>query len=203
MEAYLLLGLALLLLVALFIYWFYRIIKLLKNGYKRAFTLNLTLFLFLLLFIMWELRILPFSLTNDFKNKTEQLTGKKFWSWNNYRFDELGIRGEGYTLEIYDLSSEIANYFKNPGEDFFQKFPLGQIASVKWQKTPVKQEDQEVLMFVTPTYAGWDKEIIDKQSFIREIANKPGSYYSFKKGSTDFYLISPEKKIILWINHNM
>ncbi len=54
---------------------------------------------------------------------------------------------------------------------------------------------------MTPTYSGWGSEIINKQEYIRRVANQSGGYYCYK--GNDFYLISYKEKIILWVNHNM
>ena len=41
--------------------------------------------------------------------------------------------------------------------------------------------------------------------FVRNLANKDGGLYAFniKNGDVDFYIISPEDKLIIIINHNM
>jgi hypothetical protein len=177
------------------------LIKYYKAGNKKAFQINLIILIFLTTIVLWKLRIIPLALNNDFKNKTAQLTGKKFWSWNNYRYEELGIRGEGYTLEIYNLNSEMTEYFKNPNPEFFQKYPTNDISDMKWKTTPVDTSDKNTLEHMTPNYSGWKNEIINKQEYIRRIANEPEGYYCYK--ANDFYLISYKEKIILWINHNM
>ncbi len=150
---------------------------------------------------MWELRVIPLSSNNDFRNKTIELTGKKFWSWNNFRHDEWGIRGEGYTLEIYNLSPEMVSYFEEPGSDFFKKYSVDGISEMKWRRTPVDSSDREKLEYMTPNYSGWGNEISNKQQYIRRVANQAGGYYCYN--GNDFYLISYKEKIILWINHNM
>lgn len=107
-------------------------------------------------------------------------------------------------MDIYKFSKETAEYFKSPKKEFFDNFPSKELADIKWTRTPVKENDQNILEFVTPTYGGWKKEIIDRQDFIRKIANQPGAYYSYDDGgSTNFYLIVPDKRLVILINHNM
>ncbi len=201
MKFYLFLLLVLLIIIALIIYWVYRIFKLYKPGSKNTFRIHLIIFLCLTTLVLWELRIIPLASNNDFRNKTLNLTGKTFWSWNKYRYDEFSVRGEGYTLEIYDLNNEMTNYFKKPDKEFFEKYPAQSISEMKWKRTPVDSSDQTILEYMTPTYGGWRKAIIKKQEYIRRVANEPGGYYTYK--GDDFYLISYREKIILWINHNM
>jgi hypothetical protein len=201
MEIYLILFLVLLLLIVVSIYWLYRIYKFHKTGNKKAFRINLIIFLSLTTVVLWELRIIPLASDYDFRNKTIELTGKKFWSWNRFRYEDLGVRGEGYTLEIYNLNSEMANYFKQPNVEFFEKYPTKNMCDMKWKKTPVDNSDKNTLEYMTPNYSGWGHEIVNKQEYIRRIANEPGGYYCYQ--GNDFYLISYKEKIILWINHNM
>src|SRR5687767_14119989 len=195
MEIYLILLLALLLLIVLSIYWLYRIFKFYKTGNKKAFIINLIIFLCLTTIFLWELRVIPLASDNDFRNKTLELTGKRFWSWNNFRYDESGVRGEGYTLEIYNLNSEMVNYFKQPSIEFFEKYPTKEVSDMTWKRTPVDSSDKNTLEYMTPNYSGWGSEIVNKQDYIRRVANEPGGYYCYK--GNDFYLISYKEKIIL------
>ncbi|MBO0330809.1 hypothetical protein [[Muricauda] lutisoli] len=138
------------------------------------------------------------------QDRTSELTGKKFWSWKEFDYEEISVRGEGYTLDIYKFSEETAEYFKNPDKEFFDSLPTKEFADIRWTKTPVKEIEYEILEFVTPSYGGWKGEIVDRQDFIRDIANQPGAYYSFDiGGSTNFYLIAPDKRLVILINHNM
>ena len=204
MEFYLILLLILILLIIGFIFWIYRIIKAYKKGYKKSFWIQSSILGIILIFVTWQLQIFPFSKNFYIKERTEKLTGKSFWSWEEYDYEELGIRGEGYTLDIYEFNDEMADFFSDPTTDFTQNFPPEEFADIKWTKTPVKETDIETLEFVTPTYAGWNGEIVEKQEFIRTIAKEEGGLYAYKKtGGTDFYLISPKRNLIIMINHNM
>ena len=158
----------------------------------------------LIVFVTWKLQIFPLSKNFYIKEQTTLLTGKSFWSWKEFNYDELGIRGEGYTLYIYKFNQETAEYFNNPDSAFFTNYPPENYSEIKWTSTPVKSEEMEILEFVTPNYAGWKGEIVTRQDFIRNIAQNKGSYYAYRHGgSTDFYLISPKDRIVILINHNM
>lgn len=158
----------------------------------------------MLIFLTWQLQIFPLSKNFYIQNRTTELTGKKFWSWEEFDYEEISVRGEGYTLDIYKFSEETAEYFKNPEKEFFDNLPTKEFADIRWTRTPVKENEQEILEFVTQTYVGWKGAIVDRQDFIRQIANRPGAYYSYDDGgSTNFYLIAPDKRLVILINHNM
>ncbi len=203
MEVYLILFLILLMLIIGFIFWIYKTYKLYIAKKKRAFWINLSILCILFIFITWELQLFPLSKNFYIKDRCEQLTGKTFWSWKDYSYDEMSVRGEGYTLDIYSFSDEMSAYFKNPDSVFFS-YPKINDSDIKWTKTPVSVKEQEILEFVTPVYGGWGNEIIIKQDYIRNIANTEGSYYAYQNtGSTNFYIISPKRRLIILINHNM
>ena len=206
MEFYLIILLLLTLVLIGLIFWVFKIIKFYSQKRTKIAVVNSIIFGLLILIVCWELRIIPLSADWDFRNKTKELTGKQFWSWNDYRYDELGIRGEGFTFEIYKLNDDIANYFINPDQDFFDHFPNAKFETTKWKETPIV--DTELVNFVTPTYGNWSqilqKEIAEKQKIVREVAFEKGSYFAVRQShSTDLYIISPRRKIIIYINHNM
>lgn len=204
MEFYLIILLLLVGLLVGLVIWIVRLFKLYKKGKKKSFAIQVFILTVLMIFVTWELQIFPLSKNFYIQDRTTELTGQKFWSWEEFDYEEIGVRGEGYTLDIYKFSEETFEYFKNPDDVFFENFPPDILADVKWTKTPVKESEQEVLEFVTPNYAGWKGEIVERQDFIRKIASQSGAYYSYSNGgSTNFYLIVPDKRLVILINHNM
>ena len=204
MAIYLILFLIIIGLIFGLIVWIIRLIRLYRKGKKKSFAIQVSILSLILIFLMWELQLFPLSKNFYIQDRTTELTGKKFWSWKEYDFEELGIRGEGYSLDIYKFNEETAAYFEDPGQEFYNNFPSKKHAVINWTKTPIKESDQEILEFVTPIYGGWKGEIIERQNFIRQIANQPGSYYSYSGGgSRDFYLIAPKKRLVILIYHNM
>lgn len=210
MDIFIISLIAFIIAMGLLIYWNYRIIKLFVNKrYKNA-SIHTSILLIISCILLWELRIIPLSRTNDFRNKTEELTGKEFWSWNDFRYEEYSVRGEGFSFEIYKLKPEIAKYFENPPNSFFENYPTDTYSLTKWGKTPIRDCEMEILEFLTPVYGNWNdnnkREIEEKQNLVKEIALENGSFYVIDtiimKDAT-IYLISPEKKLIIWINHNM
>ena len=204
MGFYLIILLILIGLLVGLIIWIVRLVRLYKKGKKKSFTIQVSILSVLLILLTWELQIFPLSKNFYIQDRTTELTGKKFWSWKEFDYEEISVRGEGYTLDIYKFNEETAKYFKNPDKEFFNSLPKKELTDIKWTKTPIKENESEILEFVTPTYGGWKGEIVDRQNFIRQIANQPGAYYSYQhSGSTNFYLIAPEKRLVILINHNM
>jgi len=186
------------------IFWIIRLVRLYRKGKKKAFFIQSSILTILMIFITWQLQIFPLSKNFYIQDRTTELTGLKFWSWKEYDYEEISVRGEGYSLDIYKFSEETAEYFKKPDKRFFEVFPPNDCTNIKWSKTPIKENEQRILEFVTPTYSGWKGEIIKRQSFIRQIAKQAGAYYTYSKGgSTNFYLIAPDMRLVILINHNM
>lgn len=206
MEFYLIILLLLVSVLIGLIFWLYKIVNLYRQKKTKPAVVNSIIFGLLTLIICWELRLIPLSADWDFRNKTKELTGKQFWAWNDYRYNEFGVRGEGFTFEIYKLNDEIAEYFTNPDQDFFDSFPKEKFETSKWKKTPIL--DTELVNFVTPLYGNWSQnlreKIGEKQKIVKQVAFDEGSYYAVRKShGTDLYIISPKRKILIYINHNM
>jgi hypothetical protein len=206
MNTYLLLLLLCLLVLTGLIFWIIKTIKLFGQKRTKPAAINTVVIGLIALFTCWELRIIPLSADLDFKNQTKDLTGREFWSWNEYRYDEIGIRGEGFTFEIYKLNNELAKYFTNPDAEFFEHFPSNKFETTRWKKTPIL--DTEFVNYMTPIYVNWSKslqkEIQDKQAIVKQVAKNNDSYYAIRQShGNDLYLISPKLKIIIYINHNM
>jgi hypothetical protein len=206
MEFFLIIFLLVILVLFGLIFWIIKIFKFYRQQRTKIAIINSIVFGLLTLVVCWELRIIPLSADLDFRNQTKGLTGKQFWCRNDYRYDEIGIRGEGFTFEIYKMNDETAKYFINPDKDFFENFPREKFETTKWKETPIL--DTDLVNFVTPIYGNWSlslqKEIEEKQMLVRQVAKDKGSYYAVRQShGTDLYLISPKRKIIIYINHNM
>ncbi|MBA4303533.1 MAG: hypothetical protein C0424_04850 [Sphingobacteriaceae bacterium] len=204
MDIYLIILLVILGLAAGLIFWVYKLFRLYKSGRKKSFAVQVSVLIALTIFVTWQLQIFPLSKNFYIKEQTTRLSGKEFWSWEEFDYDKWGVRGEGYTLYIYKFNQATSEYFMKPDSTFFSNFPSQDFADIKWTPTPVNARHADILTFATPEYAGWSGEIVRRQSFIREIANRKGSYYAYRqRGGTDFYIISPEDRLVILINHNM
>ncbi len=199
-------------------------------GYKiyKAFRKNdklklykLTTFLIILILVpgfFWK--ILPGS---DFfwgpvekvqeRNYNEELTGFKFNDGEKiYEYEtERAFNGDGYSIWVYKIDNSTANYFKKPNREFFIKYPKTELRnhwkSELWKKTPFDKKEQKFLDFAHTE--------LDKLDFeLEDLLSEEGNYYSYEYlthdfnngtifiGNIDFYIICPERKIIVKINHN-
>jgi hypothetical protein len=202
MEIYFILLIIVLLIIIAFIVWSVRLVLMYRKGRKGwSFYLQSTALASICVFITWQLQIFPLSKNFYIKDQTQRLTGISFWSWEEFSIDDWGVRGEGYTIDIYRFNDVTAKYFTNPPETFYS-YPLE--AKVKWTPTPVQEKDKDSFLFATPSYGGWSQDKIDKMKFVRNLGFEKGSYYAYNPISDiDFYLINPSRKLIVIINHNM
>jgi hypothetical protein len=197
---------------SLLIIWSIRIVKLFRKGKakRKSFYFEGMIFTLIIGMICWNLGIFPMSRNLYVKEVSEKITGKSFWSEKEFSFDEISVRGEGYSIDVFKFNDEIAEYFKNPGKEFFENYPKeleyrGNWERVKWKKTPVIESEQIYLENATPHYGNWNDKKKEKMDFVRNLANRNGGMYAFntKNGDVDFFIISPEEKLIVIINHNM
>ena len=190
----------------LFVFWIFSLVKLYRKGKakRKLFYVQAILLSTILIAISWQLHTFPLSRNFYINEQAAKITGKSFWSWKEFSYDDgVDFRGEGYTLDIYKFNNDMAAYFVNPSDEFFKDFPPQKLSSIRWTKTPIKEEEQSILEFVTPVYGGWKGEIVERQDFIREIATKEGAYYAYQRDNTNFYLIVPKKRLFIMIYHNM
>lgn len=196
----------------LLIIWGTRIIILFRKGKakRKSFYFEGMIFAVIIGMIAWNLGIFPMSRNLYVKEISEKITGKSFWSKKEFSFDEISFRGKGYSLDIFKFNDEIAQYFRSPDKDFFENYPKeleyrSNWERVTWKKTPVIESEQIYLENATPYYANWSKKKKVKMDFVRNLANTNGGLYAFntKNADVDFFIISPEEKLIVIINHNM
>jgi len=188
--------------------WIVRLVLLYQKGKSARYSFNIQVLVLILSMsvVLWTMGIYPYSRNIEVMSKTEALTGKSFWVWKEYSFDEFGFRGEGYSFDMFRFDDEIAAYFKEPGRTFFQKYPLAlEYGAVTWKKTPVVKGEKHLLEFATLSSGGHSQEKKEMLQFVREIGNSEGALYAYRgeKGNIDFFIIAPEKNLIILINHNM
>ena len=100
MEIYLIILLLLIGLLVGLIIWVVRLFRLYKKGKTKSFAIQVSILTVLVIFVTWEFQIFPLSKNFYIHDRTTELTGQKFWSWEEFDFEEIGVRGEGYTLDI-------------------------------------------------------------------------------------------------------
>ena len=146
------------------------------------------------------------------KNYNKELTGFEFKDGkliHEYETERF-FNGDGYSIWIYELDEKTADYFKNPDTTFFTEYPTTDLRnhwqSEFWKKTPFDKTEQKFLDFAHSSLDNLDFELED-------LLNEKGNYYGYEYylhnfGETelvadiDFYIICPNRKIIVKINHN-
>jgi len=203
--------LLLIVLPAILIVWGVRIIRSFINKQDKSKTrfIEAIVYAILVSSITWNIGIFPISKNFYVKQQAEQITGKTFWSWKEFAFEEVSVRGEGYSIYAYKYGKEIAQYFLNPDKSFFNNYPVKpdhrkNWESIKWKSTPVQMDEKNILKIATPSYAGWNQSKLDKMKFIENLANQTGNYYAYNSNGSDvdFYIINPENRLFVMINHN-
>lgn len=147
------------------------------------------------------------------KNYNKELTGFEFntgkliYEYETERF----FNGDGYSIWIYELDEKTTDYFKNPSTNFFKEYPTTDLRnhwqSEFWKKTPFDKKEQRFLDFANTSLDELDFEL-------ENLLNENGNYYAYEYfshnydkdisvvGNIDFYIICPNRKIMVKINHN-
>jgi hypothetical protein len=119
---------------------------------------------------------------------------------------QRAFNGDGYSIWIYKIDDQTAEYFKQPKEEFFTKHPRTGLRShwepEFWKKTPFDKQEQKFLDFA-------DSSLDDLDFELEDLLYEKGNYYayeyymhSFGVGNIDFYILCPKRKLIVKINHN-
>ena len=198
----------------------YKIFKAIQRKNKRQLKRLLGILTILILLPGFFWRILPGS---DFlwrpiekiqENKYhKELTGFEFHNGPLiYEYEtRRDFNGDGYSIWIYELEEDASKYFKNPNTDFFVKYPKTNLRNdwqvEFWKKTPFQKNEQKFIDFAHSPLNTLEFELED-------LLNEEGNYYGYEYymhdfgdktifvGNIDFYIICPDRKLIVKINHN-
>lgn len=115
-----------------------------------------------------------------FKDKLPEILGiSNVEIKDNHGTDEFGGFGEGYTLEIYELSESTVNSFIDRTSKILpDKKEKATWKKYDWQKTPVDSSYNEILI-MSLNYSGGNKKLETELSEIKKVLEKPEVYYSF------------------------
>jgi hypothetical protein len=135
----------------------------------------------------------------------EVLTGRRIALQRLFQHnDGWDLRGEGYSIDVYEIDHETVQYFERVTLDALPKDPgynssYGRTFS-GWRSSPV---ESSVVQYATPIYAGWKGELVDRIGKVKDLASKDGSLYSYYlPGSLSFFMIAPQEGILVVIHHN-
>ena len=142
------------------------------------------------------------------RNYNVELTGFEFNDGELiYEYEtERAFNGDGYSIWIYKIDDQTAEYFKNPKAEFFTKYPSAELRShwetELWKKTPFDKQEKKFLNFAHSNLEELEFELED-------LLYEKGNYYAYKYymhsygiGNIDFYIICPNRKLIVQINNN-
>lgn len=142
------------------------------------------------------------------RSYNQELTGLDFeYGEKVYQSEtERSFHGDGYSIWIYKLDPNAAEYFKNPNSTFYTHHPDTEFRqewrSEYWKKTPLKEKDKMFFQFAESSLSELDFELID-------VLVEEGNYYAYEYkmhsygiGNIDFFIICPERRLMVKINHN-
>ncbi|TGK82090.1 hypothetical protein EHQ24_12520 [Leptospira noumeaensis] len=154
------------------------------------------------------------------KDFTNDLTGLKFNTKEVFAYhSERAWNGDGYSIQIFEISEETAQYFLTPKKDFFNEFPLlpeyqNHWTKVNWKKTPIQKNELLYLKFALDGSYNIEATINRKteipSKLVTSILNESNNYYAYFYnshgdgwvGDIDLFIISPKRKMLIMINHN-
>lgn len=154
--------------------------------------------------IYWDLR------------QTQELTGRSFLlgkpklSYNG----ERAFNGDGYSIEVYEISQSVAVALEHPKSDFFQLFPSqvsirGHWQRVTWQKTPTHPNEALYFEFMSIDLGKVGRNPNDPEDLAAELLSEEGNYYAYNyfmhaeyPGNVDLFILSPKRRLLVIANHN-
>lgn len=147
------------------------------------------------------------------KTYNKELTGFEFnFGESIYKYEsQRDFNGDGYSIWIYKIDDQTVEYFKNPKEEFFNQYPQTELRShwqsEFWKSTPFNKEEQKFFDFA-------HSELNELEFELEDLLNEKGNYYAYEYyihdfgedrvyvGNIDFYILCPNRKLIVKINHN-
>lgn len=120
--------------------------------------------------------------TSFFKDDLSPILGvEKVEIENNQTLDEwAGLQGDGFILEVYELSEKTVQTFINqPAKNLPDKKEDGKNwQKYNWNKTPVDSSYNEVFIMCL-NYSSNSEKIKVQLNEIKKLIEKEGAYYSF------------------------
>jgi len=123
------------------------------------------------------------------------------------------FNGDGYSIQVYDISEALSRWASSPPADFSTSYPVrpsvrSDWTGVRWRPTPISAEDQKFMEFALATYAD-HKDFKEAKELLEMLAKEPGHYFAYfykmhgeYVGNLDFFLISPSKRVFISLNTN-
>lgn len=120
-----------------------------------------------------------FSCQSAIEDHVSQVLGlDKVEVENNEGESEFGGFGEGYTLDIYQLSTTTLQDFENNASKILPEKDDEDWNKFDWNKTPIDSSYNEIFIMGLNYYSG-NQKIETQLPQIKKALEKPNVYYSF------------------------
>lgn len=219
-QIVLIIFLSLALLLGLIVAWIMWMRRNFKRGRKVLFFAQLAASIILFVWVTWITEIFPGSSTYYANKQIRELTGYYLDLTEHFTYESpRAFNGDGYSILVYELTEEDANNFLHPQPDFFKDYPSksefrDHWDQQKWKKGPILETERKYLDFALNEVPSINQEDYSNLSVqfdhIRSIMSSNNCVYAFNYlshsdsyiGNIDFFIISPEQKKLIIINHN-
>jgi hypothetical protein len=209
--------------MASLIVWGYRFKKI-KSDERRIFhsrlnIINKFLIFQILIFLVAGIfnNLLPgsFLITEPFSNKS--ISGKLHYSGTlDYEYhSDRGFNGDGYSIYIYQIYDPLIQHFQNNIDNLSKSYPnkpwyREDWQTKKWSIGPIPENEIIFFDFSLPGYVDMPNDYEIKKEMIYNLIKTESNYYfsyhykmhDERPDNIDFYLVFPNKKIFVIINHN-
>jgi hypothetical protein len=123
------------------------------------------------------------------------------------------ITGDGYSIEVFEISDAFARWAASPSPEFQTAFPVkpsyrDRWSGVHWHATPIAADERKFLEFALLEQVP-NSDLEAAKKLLKRLANEPGHYvaYSFKMNgeflaNVDFFLLSPSERVFISANNN-
>lgn len=200
------------------VYWTYRAYK---EKTKFQFWSRVIVLGGILFYILFVNELIPGSNTYFDYRYTKKVLGKAIklndvFTYESYREPLLG---DGYSMYVYRIDDETAEYFRNPKKSLFSDFPANNSYNTdwlkkKWSKCPIEESDTVFRKFALSEYdyhSQYPPTKLEKvQKIIHSMLNEKGNYYAYSAmlhnesvWNISFYVLSPKNNLLIVIYNDM
>jgi len=133
-----------------------------------------------------------------------------------YRYESArSFNGDGYSISVYELTSEMAHYFSAPPSDFFAKYPKNPTNRSEWhvgnwRTGPPRENEQNFVRFAFGEHSTKEQPRLEQVfETIRRSLAKSTTLYAYCHhypsegiGDIDFFVIDPQERRFYIIQKN-
>lgn len=121
--------------------------------------------------------------------------------------------GDGYSIEVFEISDAFARWSASPPPEFQTVFPAKPTyregwSGVHWHSTPLAADERKFLEFALLEEVP-NRDLEAAKKLLKRLANEPGHYVAYRYkmngeflANVDFFLLSPSERVFISVNHN-